>query len=127
MKCLVAKNEESWFWHTNLGHVHFDLINKVMSKDLVVGLPKIKFLNDKLCDAGQKGKQTRVSFKPKNVVSTSRPLQLLHLDLFGPARTKSLGVSYYGLFIVDDYSRFTWTLFLSSKEAVILKTPLFPR
>ena len=87
-----------------------------MSKDLVLGLPKIKFENDKLCDACQKGKQTRVSFKPKNIVSTSKPLELLHLDLFGPSRTRSLGGNYYGLVIVDDFSKFTCTLFLSSKD-----------
>ena len=83
-----------------------------MSKDLVLGLPKIKFENDKLCDACQKGKQTRVSFKPKNIVSTSKPLELLHLDLFGPSRTRSLGGNYYGLVIVDDFSKFTYIIFV---------------
>jgi len=110
-KCLIAKNEDFWLWHRRLSHVHFDLLNKVVSKGLVVGLPKIKFEKDKLCDACQKGKQTRVSFKPKNIFSISKPLELLHLDLFGPSRTKSLGGNYYGFVIVDDFSRFTWTLF----------------
>jgi len=40
----------------------------------------------------------------------------LHLDLFGPSRTMSIGGNYYALVIVDDYSRFTWTLFLSLKN-----------
>jgi hypothetical protein len=71
---------------------------------------------DKLCDVCQKGKQVKVSFKSKNVISTSRPLQLLHMDLFGPSRTMSLGGSYYALVIVDDFSRFTWTIFLSHKN-----------
>ena len=57
-----------------------------------------------------------MSFKPKNIVSTSKRLELLHLDLFGPSRTRSLSGNYYGFFIVDDFSRFTWTLFLSSKD-----------
>jgi len=57
-----------------------------------------------------------VSFKPKKVVSTSKPLELLHLDLFGPSRTRSLDGNYYGFVIVDDFSRFTWTLFLSRKD-----------
>ena len=38
------------------------------------------------------------------------------MDLFGPSRTKSLGGNSYGLVIVDDYSRFTWTLFLANKN-----------
>jgi hypothetical protein len=115
-KYLIVKNEDSWLWHKRLSHVHFDLLNKVMSKDLVIGLLKIKFEKDKLCDACQKGNQTRVSFKPKNIVSTSKPLELLHLDLFGLSRTKSPGGKYYGFVIVDDFSRFTWTLFLPSKD-----------
>jgi len=61
-KCLMAKNEDSWLWHKCLSHVHFDLLNKIVFKDLVVELPKIKFEKDKLCDVYQKGKQTRVSF-----------------------------------------------------------------
>jgi len=113
----MVKNEDSWLWHRRLSHVHFDLLNKVLSKDLVIGgVPKIKFEKDKLCDACQKGKQTKVSFKPKNVVSTSKPLEFLHLDLFCTSRTKSLGGNYYGFVIVDDFSRFTWNLFLSNKD-----------
>ena len=38
------------------------------------------------------------------------------MDLFGPSRTMSLGGNYYALVIVDDFSRFTWTLFLESKS-----------
>lgn len=85
----------------------FSLINKITSKNLVVGLSKIKFLKEKLCDACQMGKKTRVSFKPKKVISTSKPLELLHLDLFGPSLTRSLGGNYYRFVIFDDYSRFT--------------------
>jgi len=87
-----------------------------MSKDLRVGLPKVKFEKDKLCDACQKGKQTKTSFKPKNMVSTTRPLELLHLDLFGHLRPRSIRGNYYRFVIVDDYSRFTCTLFLASMD-----------
>jgi len=52
---------------------------------LVEGLPKLKFQKDRVCEASQKGKQTKVSFKAKNVVSTERPLEMLHMDLFGPS------------------------------------------
>jgi len=38
------------------------------------------------------------------------------MDLFGPSRTVSLGGNYYALVIVDDFSRYTWTLFLESKN-----------
>ncbi|KAK2363148.1 cysteine-rich RECEPTOR kinase [Trifolium repens] len=115
-KCLITKNDESWLWHRRMAHLNFDLLNKIASKDLVIGLPKIRFSKDHLCDACQMGKQTKASFKSKKFISTTKPLELIHMDLFGPSRTKSLGGNYYGLVIVDDYSRFCWTLFLSSKS-----------
>lgn len=118
-KCLVYKKEDSWLWHKCLSHVHFNLLNKISSKNLVVGLPKIKFLKDKLCYAFQTGKQTRVSFKLKKVILTSKPLELLHLDLFVPLQTRSLEGNYYKFVIASDYSRFTWTLFLSIRMILL--------
>jgi len=53
------------------------------------------------------------------VVSTSRPLELFHMNLFGPSRTMSLEGNYYGLVIVDDYSRFIWTLFIATKDEAV--------
>jgi hypothetical protein len=47
----------------------------------------------------------------KNVMTTSGPLELLYMDLFGPIAYLSIGGSKYGLVIVDDFSRFTWCCF----------------
>jgi len=91
-------------------------LNKLISKDLVIGLPKLKFERDHICESCQKGKQVKISFKIKNVVSSLRPLELLNMDLFGPSRTMSVSGNYYALVIVDDFSRYTWTLFLESKS-----------
>ena len=107
VKCLVSKNDETWLWHRRVAHANMDHLSKLVSKELVIGLPKLRFEKDILCDACQKGKQVKASFKSKNIVSTTRPLQLLHMDLFSPSRTMSFGGNYYALVIVDDYSRFT--------------------
>jgi transposase InsO family protein len=56
------------------------------------------------------------SHHTKNVMTTSRPLELLHMDLFGPVAYLSIGGSKYGLVIVDDFSRFTWVFFLQDKS-----------
>ena len=56
------------------------------------------------------------NFKAKYIVSTSKLLELLHIDLFGPLNTASLYGSKYGLVIVDDYSRWTWVKFLRNKD-----------
>jgi transposase InsO family protein len=52
----------------------------------------------------------------KKVMTTSRPLELLHIDLFGPVAYLSISGSKYGLVIVDDYSRFIWVIFLQDKS-----------
>ena len=79
-------------------------------------MPNLIFVNDKICAACQKGKQTKISFMPKNVMFTSMPLQLLHMDLFGPTRTLSLGGKHYGFVVVDIFSRFSWVIFLAHKD-----------
>ena len=56
------------------------------------------------------------SFQSKNLISTTRPLEILHMDLFGFSSTLSLGRKVYCFVIVDDYSRFTWVFFLSHKN-----------
>ena len=106
--CLIANDvNDSWLWHRRLGHASRKTLSKLVENDLVIGLPKLKFDKDKICDAYHFGKQVRNSFKSKNLVSTSRPLELLHVDLFGPMDVLSMGDKSYGYFIVDDYFRFT--------------------
>ena len=84
--------------------------------NIVEGLPKLNTQTDAVCEACAKGKQIKSSFNSKTEVSTSRPLELLHMDLFGPISTASLSGKYYGYVIVDDYSRYTWVHFLRSKN-----------
>ena len=91
-------------------------MNDLYRNKLIIRLPKLKFNKDKSCDACQKGKQSKSSFKFKNIVSTSRPLELIHMDLFGPTRVASLGGMHYAYVLVDDYSRFTWVCFLAHKN-----------
>jgi hypothetical protein len=82
-------------------------VTNISQFNLVRGLPKISFDKDKLCGSCTKGKQTKSSFKPKDFISTKKPLELLHIDLFAPVKTTSLEGKNYGFVIVDDYSKFT--------------------
>nr|GEU31321.1 hypothetical protein [Tanacetum cinerariifolium] len=72
--------------------------------ELVRNLPKLKF-DQYFCDACKMGKQADTSHKAKNIVSTTRCLELLHMDLFGPSAVQSYRGNRYTLVIVDDYSR----------------------
>ena len=86
LTCLSSQNENVDLWHRRLGHVSSSLLNKLISKDLVLGLPKLKFWESKICEACVKGKQIRSSFKSKKQVTSSRVLELLHMDLCGPLK-----------------------------------------
>ncbi|RDY06981.1 hypothetical protein CR513_08951, partial [Mucuna pruriens] len=66
--------------------------------------------------AKKKGKQVKGSFESKNIISTSRPLELLHIDQFSPTRIASISGKHYGLVVVDDYSKWTWVMFLTHKD-----------
>ena len=118
--CLVANvNDLVGLWHRRLGHASYGVISKLARSDLVIGLPKSSYSKAQVCSACAHGKMTRTSFKSKDIVTTSRALELLHLDLFGITRSSSLGGKRYGFVIVNDYSRFTWVLFLSNKTEAL--------
>nr|GFA89284.1 retrovirus-related Pol polyprotein from transposon TNT 1-94 [Tanacetum cinerariifolium] len=85
-------------------------------KDIVIGLPKLKYFKDQLCSSCELSKAKRSSFKSKVVPSSKGRLNLLHMDLCGPMRVASINGKKYILVIVDDYSNYTWTLFLHSKD-----------
>ncbi|GJY39557.1 retrovirus-related pol polyprotein from transposon TNT 1-94 [Tanacetum coccineum] len=104
--CLATIDENSTLWHRRLGHANMRLIQSLASKELVRNLPKLRF-DQHFCDACKIGKQAHVSHKAKNIVSTTRCLELLHMDLFGPSTVRSYGGNRYTLVIVDDYSRKT--------------------
>ncbi|GJR40668.1 putative ribonuclease H-like domain-containing protein [Tanacetum coccineum] len=118
LTCLVAKatSEESMLWHRRLGHVNFKNINKLVKENLVRDLPFKRFENDQTCVACLKGKQHRASCKTKVFSPITKPLFMLHMDLFGPTFVSSLMHKKYCLVVTDDYSRFSWVFFLRTKD-----------
>ncbi|GKE72856.1 retrovirus-related pol polyprotein from transposon TNT 1-94, partial [Tanacetum coccineum] len=106
----------AWLWHHHLSHLNFDTINLLSKNNIVNGLPKLKFVKDHLCSSCELGKAKRKSFHTKTTPSSKRWLQVLHMDLCDPMRVESINGKKYVLVIVDDYSRYTWTHFLRSKD-----------
>nr|GEW44814.1 hypothetical protein [Tanacetum cinerariifolium] len=102
--CLAMINENSTLWHRRLGHDNMCLIQSLASKKLVRNLPKLKF-DQHFCDACKIRKQDHAIHKAKNIVLTTRCLELLYMDLFSPSAIQSYGGNLYTLVIVDDYSR----------------------
>jgi hypothetical protein len=114
--CLIAKTNMGWLWHCRLAHVGMKNLHKLLKGDHVLGQTDVYFEKDRPCAACQAGKQVESTHHSKNVMTTSRPLELLHMDLFGPVAYLSIGGSKYGLVIVDDFPRFTWVFFLQDKS-----------
>nr|GEV19651.1 putative ribonuclease H-like domain-containing protein [Tanacetum cinerariifolium] len=116
--CLLSKSSKnkSWLWHRRLNHLNFGTINDLARKDLVRGLPRLKFEKYHLCSACQLGKSKKHTHKPKTKNTNLEVLNTFHIDLCGPMRVQTINGKKYILIIVDDYSRFTWVKFLRSND-----------
>ncbi|GJV30122.1 retrovirus-related pol polyprotein from transposon TNT 1-94 [Tanacetum coccineum] len=116
--CFMAKASptQAWLWHRRLSHLNFDYITLLSKKDIATGLPKLKYVKDQLCSSCEMSKAKRSSFKSKAFPSSKGRLNLLHMDLCGPMWVASINRKKYIVVIVDDCSRYTWTLFLRSKD-----------
>ncbi|KAK9071706.1 hypothetical protein SSX86_008135 [Deinandra increscens subsp. villosa] len=124
--CFISKAsvDESDLWHRRLCHVNYKNMNRIVNLSLVKGLPNKQFYCSEHCVSCLKGKQYKISFKPKTESSITQPLELLHMDLFGPTRVMSIGKRSYCFVIIDDYTRYTWVFFLKTKDETgdLLKT-----
>ena len=116
ISCRSAQVDMLELWHQKFDHANFKQMAKVSKLEAVEGLPKFGKVEKTMCGACQMGKQTKASHQKVNVIATSRCLELLHVDLMGPTRTKSLGGKRYIMVIVHDFSRYTWVEVLREKS-----------
>jgi transposase InsO family protein len=117
-RCLITKTNMDWLWHRRLAHVGMRNLHKLQKYGHILGLTNIIFEKDKPYGACQARKQVGTHHHAKNIMTTTRPLEMLHIDLFGPIAYRSIDGNKYGLVIVDDYSRFTWVFFLQDKNEI---------
>jgi hypothetical protein len=102
-RCLIAKTNMSWLWHQRLAHVGMRNLQKLQKDGHILGLTNIVFEKDRPCGACQAREQVGAHHHANNIKTTTRPLEMLHMDLFGPIANISIGSNKYGLVIVDDY------------------------
>ena len=101
-------------WHNQLGHLNFKALLQIIKKHglLASHLPK-HFLYDACCLS--KSHKLPFELSPRHA---TKPLELIHSDLWGPAPVIShFGFQYYVVFI-DDYRRYTWMYPLKRKNDV---------
>ncbi|XP_057452263.1 uncharacterized protein LOC130744085 [Lotus japonicus] len=117
--CLMSKKDEVKLWHKKLGHLNPKSMKKVISKEAIRGLPRLKIEEDKVCGECQVGKQTQTSHKKLTHVATTRSLELLHMDLMGPMQKENLWWKKHVFVCVDDFSRFTWNGVVERKHRTL--------
>ena len=103
-------------WHQWFGHANCKQVAKVSKLEAVVRLPKFGKIEKNVCGPCQLGKQTKSTHPKVNVVATSHPLELHHVDLMGPMRIESMDGKRYIMVVVDDFSRYSWVEFLREKS-----------
>ncbi|KAD2805483.1 hypothetical protein E3N88_38860 [Mikania micrantha] len=116
--CLMSKatEQDTRSWHRRMGHIHIRNMNHLVHNHLVEGVPVKHFKLPDVCVSCKKGKQKRKSHKTKKIFSINVPLELLHRDLFGPINVKSIGGESYCFVVTDDFSRFSWVMFLKHQS-----------
>jgi hypothetical protein len=115
-KCLIAKRNMGWLWHRRLAHVDMTNLHNLQRDGHILGLMNIVFEKNSPCVACQARKQVGAPHHAKNIMTTTRPLEMLHMDLFGLIAYISIHGNKYSPIIVDNYSRFTWVFFLHDKS-----------
>jgi hypothetical protein len=75
----------------------------------------LRYEKELVCKLCGHDKMVASSHPPLTDVMTERPCELLHMDLIGPARVRSVGGKWYVLVVVGDYSRYAWVFFLEEK------------
>jgi hypothetical protein len=81
----------------------FDLLSRLNKLNLVQGLPWMRFEKELVCALCRHAKMITSSHPPLTDVMMERPCELLHMDLVGPTRVRSVGGKLYVLVVVDNY------------------------
>ena len=125
VQCLqVQGSTESAKRHARLGHVNIETMKLMIRRDLAVGLPKIA-IDKETCESCLRGKQTRQPFPQATSYLASHPLELIHGDLCGPITPTTPGLKRYVFVLIDDYSRYMWTILLKQKSEAFEKFKRF--
>lgn len=124
-KCLqLMHHKESTKWHTRLGHVGLTNMKTMVTKSLVNGLPQFQ-VEKETCVSCLKGKQARKSFPQASSYRSTNNLDLIHGDLCGPITPPTAGGNKYVFVLIDDHSRYMWTILMREKSEAFSKFKRF--
>ena len=109
--CLQTREYTTWRCHHRYGHLKFDSLMSLSSKNMVTCLPIMHKVN-KLCHECVHSKQTKTSVPSQTSYRAQKPLELIHGDLCGPIKLVTFGGSKCFLVLVDECTRMMWTSML---------------
>ena len=90
----------------------------MQNQELVIGLPTFKVDEmHKVCEACQFGKQSKASFPHDKHVSKD-VFEIFHFDVWGPAKTTSMGGCRFYVTFIDDHTGKVWVYFMNEKSKV---------
>ena len=102
--------EKIKLWHLRLGYIPFNRLDIVFPD-----LECKDFDQNYLCIVCPLGKQTKKPFH-KSSINTTDSFQLVHIDLWGPMKLTTRLKCNIFCTIEDDYSRYTWVIFIKHKS-----------
>ncbi|CAA7052678.1 unnamed protein product [Microthlaspi erraticum] len=113
-------------WHARLGHINLEKMKGMMQRELVTGVPSFEF-EKKLCGSCLLGKQTRQVFPQATTYRASKVLELIHGDLCGPITPHTAAGNKYIFVLIDDHSRYMWSILLREKSEALEKFKRFKK
>nr|GEV78189.1 hypothetical protein [Tanacetum cinerariifolium] len=122
---LTVSSTQAWLFHQRRPYLNFNYINLLSKKDIMIGLPKLKYVKDQLCSSCELSTAKRSSFKIKAVSSLKGRLNLIQIDLCGPMRVESINGKKY---ILEERNRGSMhhdTTTPSQQELDLLFGPLY--
>lgn len=111
-------SQSTWIWHNRLGHLHLSGLQQFKDQDMVHGLPQLEEI-DEVCEGCQFGKQHRGWFPKEHAWRATNPLELVHVDLYGPMQNDFLAGNKYFMLFIDDNTRMVWVYFLRYKSEAL--------
>jgi transposase InsO family protein len=115
---LISSNSKAnaEVWHRRFGHLGYGNMTRLpgMVKGLDIAATDFKAAADDTCSSCIMGKQKRQPF-PDSETVTTKPLELLHMDLCGPMAVTSAGGARYIATFLDDYSDMSVVKLLQNK------------
>lgn len=126
-KCLQTQVQcENSRWHARLAHLGTDALKTMVNKQLVTGLPELK-VEKEVCTSCLQAKQIRRPFPTSTTYRASIVLELVHGDLCGPISPPTAGKNRYIFVLIDDHSRYMWSILLKEKSEAFEKFKIFKK